>query len=110
MKLVANSLRVITELSEDPGDYPSAAGQFALPDRLVVVEIAGCLEFEITIDDNLLEIEDDMLSLIEAASESIPACAIPQGIRVREWLARRTANRLRLEVVSFSDSGWLADE
>lgn len=55
--VIYNTLTAEIDLWEDPGDYPSNAGQFPLPDREFVSEISGEVKLQVDQED-ILQIQE----------------------------------------------------
>jgi len=55
MKIIKNTLEVITSVWEDPGDYPNALARGPLPSHLCVEDISGYLLIQVDKADK----EDD---------------------------------------------------
>lgn len=88
MKVLRNTLNTIVEVYEDPGDYPSGAGGYPLPDRPYVEGFTGSLLVEVLRE----ELEEAGLRLhnlpiyLEADEGGVLAAELPSGVdSVTEW-------------------------
>ncbi|NBQ17622.1 hypothetical protein EBU24_04865 [bacterium] len=85
MKIIENTLRLITSVWEDPGNYPNNAAQFPLPSYLQLEDIAGHLLLQIEKSDReeedfyTLGPEIMMMSMMEDQRIEI------QGVLITSW-------------------------
>lgn len=99
MKIIKSDFEVIIETWDDPGDYPSNAGQFPLPSYDYVGYVEG--ECVIELDANeLKELEEIGLDhadhIRDAAIDEVPS-----GISVCKWDMTQKGNKVILEIAEF---------
>jgi hypothetical protein len=96
MKVLSNTLEELNERWDDPGVYPSNAGQFPLPSRNYLVGIEGELVLELTpeeLDLAQAEIKDFINN--EVVGEEY---CLPDGVKWVEWQATFNGNILTLTI------------
>ena len=112
MKLISNSLEPLYETWEDPGDYPSNAGQFPLPsytyfaglDGEVIVDLCGAYwEASVLmrrVGGNVIldaVIEEFHSELHDILSEAIPYAEEHPSIQVQSWSVCWSKGQLKIE-------------
>ena len=99
MKVIKNDFEVIIDTWDDPGDYPSNAGQFPLPSY----DYVECVEGECVIELDATELKElEEIGLDHA--DHIRDFAIdeaPSGISVCKWGMVREGNKVILDIAEF---------
>lgn len=89
MNILENEFEAVWEIWSDPGDYPSNAGGYRLPDQDVIVGVSGKLVIELEEGDiNPAFDEDDQIKDLADHAE------IPENIKVEKWAITRVGNRI----------------
>ena len=85
MKIIENTLEVITSVWEDPGDYPNALARGPLPSHLCVEDISGHLLIQIEKSDKENEDFEDWKpeEIMEYMMEDINIRE--QGVLITSW-------------------------
>tara|TARA_R110002051_G_C8712809_1_gene495782 strand:+ start:446 stop:805 length:360 start_codon:yes stop_codon:yes gene_type:complete len=113
MKIEAVNFSPLVEIWEDPGDYPSNAGQFPLSSYPYLEAIEGDLKVKLeSTDGDLLhlkslscsdgEFEEHYEGLYEEVCPYVPA-----GIVVCRWEVSRDGDILSVEASEVEDDGYL---
>jgi hypothetical protein len=97
MEILENTLEIQTERWEDPGDYPSAAGSFALPSSDYVEGVAGHVKFKLE-GSSEPEILNALLNTVELE--------LPEGVKVTGWNFKIEDGVVTAEVSEFDASKW----
>lgn len=98
MKVIVNDFELETDTWDDPGDYPSGAGQFAQESYDYISGVLGELVVELE-DGNIDEGCDVEEQLREHAHE---LADLPSGILVSKWeVTRGDGGRVTFSVTDF---------
>ena len=91
MKLLKNTLEVLMDRWDDPGDYPSNAGSGPLPSKDFLAGMEGEVQLELTADeiDSYRKCVDDFIGELDIK--------LPDGILSAEWTHTLQGNILTLE-------------
>lgn len=94
MKLLKNTLEVLMDRWDDPGDYPSNAGAGPLPSYDFLAGMEGEVQLELTTDeiDSYQEYVEDFISELDIT--------LPDGILSAEWTHTLQGNILTLEAMN----------
>ncbi len=103
MKVLKDTLEILVETWDDPGDYPSGAGAGPLPSYDYIAGVEGELVVELT--------EEELADYNESQKDFLDNCdeingAVPNGITAVKWDCKLTGNRLELEVTDCDSSGY----
>lgn len=77
MQVSSNTLRVTLDTWDDPGDYPSGAGQGPLPSYQYIAGLEGEIVFNLTQQD-MIEIHEDIDEFLKQALNQI----LPKNVSV----------------------------
>jgi hypothetical protein len=115
MKIQSITFSPLVEKWDDPGDYPSNAGQFPLPSYYYLEAVEGDVKVKIeSTDGDLLtfpeytkldngDFEEQHSELYEEVFQHIPA-----GISVFHWEVSRDGDILSVAATEVEDDGYLS--
>lgn len=85
MKILENTLSVELDIWEDPGDYPSNAGQFPLPSSYQLEDITGHLIIQIEPSDREMDDWHEQGTALNLCMMMDDHKITVQGVRITSW-------------------------
>jgi hypothetical protein len=102
MKILRDTLSIVTVTETDPGDYPSGGGGYALKARQVPCVVNGVLVVEVE-DRDWLDLQKLKRDLLEIANDIERL----NGLRITDLrVIRQVWNVLHLSVIEIDDKYW----